>query len=311
MSSGGSKRALVTGAAGFVGKTLVRHLTGHGWNVLETDAVSSGDSNEFVCDVSNAAQVEDLFRWAPPITHVFHLAAVAFVPEATRNPARAFDINLIGTINVAETMRKYAPEARLIYIGSADAYGPPQALPITEDHPLQPANPYAITKAAADQYCAYLAKASDLEVVRMRPFNHSGPGQSDAFVLSSFAHQIVLIEKGERPPVLHVGNLDAARDFSHVDDVVRAYERAAVHGASGEAYNVGAGKSIKIRHALDVLLGLSNVEVQVTPDPERVRPIDVMDIWGSHQKLTLATEWQPEITFERLAKDILNYWRRT
>ncbi len=303
------KRALITGAAGFVGKALVGYLLQHGWDVCATDAISGSDAGMFVADVSDRAQTDALLEWAGPVTHVFHLAAIAFVPDAGRDPARAFEVNLTGTINIADSVRNHVPSAKLIYIGSADAYGPPQALPISEEHPLNPLNPYAITKAAADQYCAYLSKTTELQIIRLRPFNHSGPGQSDAFVLSSFARQIAQIEAGQRPPVLYVGNLEAARDFSHVDDIVRAYETAALGAIAGEAYNLSSGNAITIGEALDRLLSLSRASIKVEPDPRRMRAVDVPVIVGSHQKFTQATGWRAQTSFENLLGDLLNYWR--
>lgn len=189
-------QALITGAAGFVGQWLASYLRTQGWRVLCADRgpVAAGD-DWFSCDVSDRAQVSGLMRWAAGSTHVFHLAAVSFVPHASRNPVGCFEINLLGTIHAATCMKECLPGARLIFISSSEVYGPPQFLPVTEEHPLNPMNPYAIAKAAADQFCAYYHATESLDVVRMRPANHSGPGQADSFVLSNFARQIALIER--------------------------------------------------------------------------------------------------------------------
>jgi GDP-4-dehydro-6-deoxy-D-mannose reductase len=181
-------------------------------------------------------------------------------------------------------------------------------LPLTEDHPLRPTNPYAISKAAADHYCSYLAKTG-FNVVCARPFNHTGPGQSDLFVLSSFARQIARIELGKNPPVLRVGNIQTSRDFSHVSDVVRAYELLALNGKTGEAYNISSGRPTVVRDALDELLNLSSTTITVEQDPERMRPVDVPISYGSHEKLTADVGWRPEIKFETLLKELLDYWR--
>ena len=188
-------------------------------------------------------------------------------------------------------------------------YGPPTELPIREEHPLNPQNPYAISKAAADSYCAYYHKSTGYAVVRMRPFNHSGPGQSDQFVLSSFARQIARAEAGLSEPIVRVGNLDARRDFLHVDDVVRAYELAALEGIPGEAYNIASGKAVSIRDALQMLLGMATTELAVEPASERLRPVEVPEISGSAEKLESATGWQPQKTVETLLADVLDYWR--
>ena len=316
-------RALITGANGFVGKVLAAHLCAQGWEVRCSDiAVPPGDDAWRTCDVSRRDTVEQLLEWGGPLTHVFHLAAVTFVPEAGRDPARTFEINLLGTVHLARALLERLPHARLVYIGSAEVYGVPEHLPITEGHPLAPANPYAISKAAADQYCAWLHQSAGLDVVRMRPFNHSGPGQSDRFVLSSFAHQIARIEsrggfsKRSQPPpeagqplALRVGNLQSRRDFSHVDDVVRAYEQAALNGVAGDAYNVCSGRPVAIQEALDRLLAMSTAPIQVDPDPERLRTADVTEAWGSCEKLRAHTGWQHEKGLDDVLADLLAYWR--
>jgi GDP-4-dehydro-6-deoxy-D-mannose reductase len=305
-----TRRALVTGAAGFAGTVLTRFLRERGWEVRCTDQrAAEGQADWFACNVGDREQVEGMVAWAGPVTHVFHLAALTFVPEASHDPARAFAANLLGTVYLAEAVARHAASARFVYVSTSEVYGPPQSLPITESHPLNPSNPYAISKAAADLYCGYLTHTG-LDVVRVRPFNHTGPGQTDRFVLSGFARQIARIEAGKTPAVLHVGNLDSSRDFTHVNDVVRAYETLALRGHSEEAYNVCSGCPVLIRNALDRLLALSSANIRVEPDPQRMRPVDVACAWGSYEKLAAHTAWRPEIPFEQLLADLLDYWRK-
>lgn len=302
-----TRRALITGAEGFVGRILAAHLSREGW---ETAGISlKGDPGTTACDIANAGAVGRIFHETGPISHVFHLAAISFLPDAAREPKLAFRVNLEGTLNLANAILAHAPAARLIYVGSADAYGPPECLPISETHPLRPTNPYGISKAAADQLCEYFARARALDVVRMRPFNHSGPGQDPRFVLPAFAKQIAEIEEGLAEPCVQVGNLDAKRDFLHVADVVRAYESAALQGKRGEAYNICSGRAYGIRDALETFIGLAQVPVRVAVDPERLRPVDVPEFYGSHDKLSRDTGWKPEIAFERLLHDLLEHWR--
>jgi GDP-4-dehydro-6-deoxy-D-mannose reductase len=302
-----SRRALITGATGFVGRILTAHLAERGWDTVGWGYPPGPDA--LPCDLSDRDQVRAAFAQSGQVTHVFHLAALTFVPDALRAPAAAMRVNYEGTVNLAETLCAESPESRLIYVGSAEVYGPPQSLPVTEDHPLRPANPYAISKAAADHYCAYLTRSGALDVVRMRPFNHSGPGQSDQFVLSSFARQVAEIEAGHHESILRVGNLASARDFLHVNDVVRAYERAALQGRTGEAYNICSGRAWRIQEALDILLRLSRVPITVFEDPERLRPVDVPEVYGSHAKLTTDTGWTPALPFEQLLEELLDAWR--
>ncbi len=302
-----NKRALVTGASGFAGKTLCARLEAQGW---EVHGCGYPPCDEVApCDVSDREQVRNTLDAVGGLTHVFHLAALTFVPDGNRDPVKAMRVNLEGTVNLATALRDGGAQARLIFVGSAEAYGAPKFLPMTEAHPLEPVNPYAISKAAADHYCAFLSRSSKMEIVRLRPFNHSGPGQSDQFVLSSFARQIAAIEAGAAPPRIHVGNLEAKRDFMHVGDVVRAYELAALEAEPGEAYNLCSGAAQSIQDALDALLAMGGVDIEIVKDPQRMRPADAPEIVGSHGKFTAATGWQPEIPFETLLRELLEYWR--
>lgn len=303
-----SGRALITGATGFVGRLLGAHLQTAGWEIIRWGYPPEPDA--IACDLTQADQVENALKQSGPLTHVFHLAALTFVPDAIRDPGAAMRVNYQGTVTLAESIRKQLPEARFLYVSSAEVYGPPKESPLTEEHPLFPANPYAISKAAADLYGAFLYKSRALDVLRLRPFNHSGPGQSNQFVLSSFARQIADIESGRREPVLRVGNLASARDFLHVNDVLRAYEMAARLGQSGEAYNVCSGQAYRIEDALNTLLSLSEKAITVVQDPERFRPVDVPEFRGSHQKLTAHTGWMPQCSFEELLHDLLTFWRQ-
>lgn len=306
-----SGRVLVTGSGGFVGRHLCAHLEAQGFEVFGCDrVVSDAPGEHHVCDITDGASVEETVQWAQPFDFVVHLAAITFVPEAVQSPTQVTEVNLQGTIRLVEALRTLAPKARLVFVGSSEVYGPPRFSPVTEEHPLCPANPYAISKAAADQYCQFCSESHGMDIVRMRPFNHSGPGQSKQFVLSSFARQIAEIERGEGEPVLKVGDLGAARDFMHVDDVVRAYEAAFLHGRAGEAYNICSGASHRIGDALEALVDLTKVEIRIEVDPERLRPIDVPEIRGSHEKFSTDTGWKPTIPFDRLLEELLDYWRR-
>ena len=307
-----SNRVLVTGSDGFVGRHLCGHLEAQGYEVFGCDRVSAEDApRRRTCDITDAKSIEEAVRWAGPLDFVVHLAAITFVPDATNSPSQVVDVNFLGTIRLTEVLREQAPEARLVFIGSSEVYGPPKETPITEAHALAPANPYAISKAGADEYCRFLSESGGIDIVRMRPFNHSGPGQSDRFVLSSFARQVAEIEKGKRDAVIEVGNLEAARDFMHVNDVVRAYEIALRKGQAGEAYNICSGRSHRIGDALEALVAMSDAEIRIEVDPERFRPADLAEMRGSHDKFTRDTGWKPEETFEGLLADLLAYWRET
>ena len=302
--------ALITGANGFVGLVLMRHLLERGWNVLGTVQPPAPETKTtFPCDLTDPEQVERLAKWAENVTHVFHLAAVTFIPQTQSDPTLAMDVNVNGTILLLHAIRSSAPSARFLYVSSAAVYGVPQSLPITEEHPLNPNEPYAISKAAADTFSDYMHRSSGMDVIRVRPFNHSGPGQADRFVLSSLARQVARIEQGHQPPVLRVGNLDVARDFLHVDDVVRAYELLMEKGETGQVYNVCSGVSHSVRSILNVLRERARTTIDLETDPERVRRVDIPDVRGSRERITRAVGWEPLIPFERILEDLLEYWR--
>ena len=307
-----SGRVLVTGSSGFVGLQLFTHLESRGYEVFGCDqAAAENQTQRRVCDITDTTSVEEIVQWAAPVDFVVHLAAVTFVPESTRSPAQVVDVNLLGTIRLIDALRRHAPEARLVFVGSSEVYGPPQETPVTEEHDFSPGNPYAISKAATDHYCRFRSQNDGMDIVRMRPFNHSGPGQPARFVLSSFARQIAEIEAGNRDPAIKVGNLEAVRDFTHVDDVVRAYTSALQDGRPGEAYNICSGESHRIGDALEALVAMADVEISIEVDPERLRPIDVPEIRGSHEKFTRDTGWRPTKSFETILADLLGYWRGT
>lgn len=300
------RRALITGAAGFAGRHLRAWLTRRGWEVVGSDY--RPDAGDVCADMRDAAEVERMVAGAGAITHVFHLAAKTFVPDAHKNPADTYQANVLGTVYLAEALRRHAPEARLVYVSSGDAYGPPLRTPVEEDHPLRPTHPYAISKATADHHCAWLG-THGMDVVRVRPFNHSGPGQPEVFVLSSFARQCAAIALGLHAPVIRVGNLDSLRDFSHVDDVVEAYELVALRGVRGSVYNICSGRAVRIGEALDALVALTGVSVEIRPDPERQRPGEASPVPASNARLRAATGWTPRHSLEGLLRDLFEHWR--
>jgi GDP-4-dehydro-6-deoxy-D-mannose reductase len=306
-----TRRVLVTGAEGFVGGYLRTWLESAGFDVFSgTAAPDASISNSCAFNLCDAASVDALVKWAAPIDCVVHLAAITFVPDAARSPAHVMDVNLGGTIRLLDAVQRHAQEARVLFVGSSEAYGPPGSLPINESHPLNPANPYAISKAAADHYCAYAHVAAKLDIVRARPFNHSGPGQSDAFALSSFARQIAEMESRQREPVLFTGNLDVSRDFSHVTDVVDAYGKLLASGVAGEAYNVCSGTAIALKSIIQRLQKKSGTAFEVRADAGRVRSSEIPEIRGDHAKLTAATGWSPKRSLDDLLSELLEFWRR-
>lgn len=293
-------KALVTGAGGFVGPRLVARLARGGF------AVQGFDRD---LDVTDAEAVRARIAETAPDA-VVHLAAISFVPEAEGDPARAWRVNLLGALHVLEAVRREAPGARVLLVGTGQVYGSgaPGAPPFREEDALRPGNAYTRSKAAADLLGASYARQHGLAVVRARPFNHTGPGRPDSFVESSFARQLVEMELGRRPPVLAVGNLDAVRDFLDVEDVVDAYARLLAPDVPPRAYNVASGAGLEIRALLDRLISLTSVDPEIRVDPARVRPADVAV--GASTRLVEATGWRPTRPIDRTLGALLDHWRQ-
>ncbi len=312
-------RALITGATGFAGSHLAEYLLAHtDLEVWGTD-ISSNERNiahikddlEFV--VGDMSEPETTSRILSEIRpdYIFHLAAQAFVPLSWSDPWDTLANNIRAELNILQTLVDTDARPRVMVAGSADEYGmiSPDELPITETTPLRPYNPYAVSKIAQDMLGYQYFASHNLPVVRVRPFNHIGPRQSPAFVSSDFAKQIAEIERGYREPQLAVGNLDAKRDFTDVRDMVRAYFLALERGEPGEVYNLGAEHASSIQQVLDLLLRMSDAEIEVVQDTSRLRPTDVPVVVSDCSKFRQQTGWRAMVTLEDSLREILDYWR--
>ncbi len=295
-------KALVTGASGFVGRHLVQHLTANGDDVIGVDRIDGG------LDITDAAGVHALLEEVQP-TVVYHLAGWADVGGSWKAPVESFRANAEGTLNVLTAAADVGVE-RVLAVSSADVYGKidERQLPLTEDSPLRPVSPYAVSKVAADYLGLQAWLGRGLPVLRVRAFNHLGPGQTDKFVAPALASRIARAER-EGGEVLTVGNLSARRDFTDVRDVVRAYRLLMELGEPGEVYNVCSGVDLAVQDLADQLLAQATVPLRFETDPELLRPVDVPVLRGSHDRITAATGWQPEISISQTLTDLLDDWR--
>ncbi len=301
-------RVLVTGANGFVGRHLVADLQQAGHEPILLDLQPEPfrpDVAYHRADLCDAAAVADQIAAIKP-DGCIHLAGLAFVPAADKDPALAFTVNTLGTINLLAAFRQTDPAKRVVVVTSGQVYGYKHGgSPIGEDQPLQPQNIYAVTKAAADEAALLHAQTLGMQVMTARPNNHIGPGQSHQFVGTAFARQILAIQHNECEPVMNVGNLESRRDFLDVRDVARAYRLLLESGHSGEAYNIASGKLTTIQVLLDELCRLANVQPRIEIDNKLFRPADdgpVLDI----SKITDHTGWRPEIPLEKTLLDIMS-----
>jgi len=292
--------ALVTGGGGFVGRHLVEHLSGAG------DEVAAPSSREL--DLTDADATREYVARARPAA-VYHLAALASVGRSWDEPGRTLRENQAMALNLLEAVRREAPGARVLVAGSGEVYGPSAELPIGEDAPLAPQNPYAVSKAATDLLAGMYAAAHGLAVVRTRAFNHAGPGQSDDYVVGTITRQVAEAEAaGERSGVVLTGDPDSARDFTDVRDVVAAY-RLAVDLEPG-VYNVASGRAVAVRELIELVRRATDVEIRHEVDPARVRATDVAEVRGSAGRLHAETGWEPRVPLEQTVADALAEWRR-
>jgi GDP-4-dehydro-6-deoxy-D-mannose reductase len=306
---------LVTGVGGFVGRHLAALCAERG---AELAGIGRGERPEDLpalsayerVDVTDAAAVRAAVARLQP-EWVVHLAGEASVARSWEAPGEVIAGNLTGALNLLEALRLEQPGAAVLIACSGEEYGRPEWLPVDETHPLAPQNPYATSKVMIDQLAGSYAETHGMRVIRTRAFNHAGPGQSDTYVVGKFARQIAEAETHPTPSgrsEITTGNLMVRRDFCDVRDVVRAYWMALESGESG-VFNVCSGRSTAVSDILTSLAAHSSLDVECRIDPSRLRENEVMEIRGSHEKLTEATGWQPEIELTDTLRDALDWWR--
>lgn len=312
-------RVFITGAGGFVGTHLVDHLLTQADLELHAAVIDPPGKNpgldgkpiaQYEIDLRSADAVTSMLQRVQPDL-VLHLAALADVALSFKNPWATLENNILSQVNILQALRTLKVDARLLIVSSAEVYGPTGTTdkPLDENTPFCPTNPYSVSKIAQDMLGLQYFLSYQMPIIRARPFNHIGPRQRGGFVAADFASQIAAIEAGQHEPVMYVGNLAAERDFTDVRDVVRAYHLLCLSGYPGEAYNVCSGNAYSIQYLLDTLLSYSTVEIEVRPDPQRMRPADTPRRVGDATKLRECTGWQPTISFEQTLLDILNDWR--
>lgn len=308
------KKGLVIGAAGFVGNYLINEMHANGMESYATKLSHEKFENPYAkvydLDIMDKEAIVSLLFEVQP-DYIFHLAAQSSVGLAWKNPALTVDVNIKGSINVMDAVRELFYKPRVLLIGSGEEYGyiRPGETPIQEENALRPGNIYAATKVCQNMIGNIYSKAYDMELMMVRAFNHIGPGQAPMFVVSDFCKQVAEIEKGLREPVMMVGNLAAKRDFTDVRDVVKAYVKLVAMGQAGETYNVGSGNAQEIRQILDLIVSMSDKDIRVEVDPNKIRPVDVPIIEADITKLNQLTGWKPEIPLKQTIQETLDYWR--
>ena len=313
------KKALITGITGFAGSHLAELLLRESVDVHGIQRWRSKTEN--MEDIKDKVKIEEadlldahsLYSVIDKIKpdYIFHLAAQSFVQSSWASPTQTLEVNIIGTAHLFEAVRKTDLPITIQIACSSEEYGKvlPNEVPIKETNPLRPLSPYAVSKLAMDYLGYQYHESYNMNIIRTRGFNHTGPRRGEVFAESSFAKQIAEIEKGKREPVVHVGNLEAQRDYTDVRDMVRAYYLSVQKCEPGEVYNIATGTAWRINDVLKLLISMSKVKVEIKSDPARMRPSDVEILIGNNSKFVKQTGWQPEIRFEKTMEDLLNYWR--
>jgi GDP-4-dehydro-6-deoxy-D-mannose reductase len=310
-------RAIITGITGFVGPYLARELHSRG---IECVGITQGsppyphpvslqDIRIHEVDIRNRSDVYNVLASENPDLLV-HLAAVSHVPTSVSNPELTFDVNVGGTFNILEGLRRLGRKTRVLFISTGNLYGPVDSgeSGFTESSPAQCTSPYATSKLVGEELARSYVHDFGMEVVIARPFNHTGPGQAPSFVCSEFARAVSAGMINGNDVVLHTGSLSPRRDFTDVRDIVRAYALLLEQGVSGEIYNVCSGRMIRIGDILSRLGTLANIDVRAELASAKVRQREIDRLGGDCSKLHARTGWKPEIPIEMTLRDLLSYW---
>ena len=313
----GKTRVFVTGATGFVGRHLMNLFPATEYLVFGSSYPQEpypSEKNLFHLDIRSARDVFEVIKVTRPKC-LFHLAAVSNVRYSWEKKEETLETNIMGTYFLLEAVKKFVPDARVIFVSSSDVYGCPPSEQSSEEKlfsegdSFRIVNPYAYSKVSGELLGDFYCRVENLDLLIVRPFPHTGPGQSSAFVCSDWARQLIQIERGVADPVIKVGNLDVRRDFTDVRDTVRAYFLLQERGRKGEVYNISSGKAVSLRIILEILLAFVSKKVTVEPDPGRLRKTDILFLAGNNRKLREETGWEPVIPLEQTLRDLVDYWR--
>ena len=300
-------KALITGSKGFIGSHLSAELEANGYELIKCD-IAEGDGIVAMNIMDQAMVQRVLEKYQPDV--LINMAGQANVGLSWKKPQFTVELNTIGLINILESARTVDPKMRVIAVGSSDEYGNLREIGanVTEDIPVKPITPYAISKQAQELFAQLYVNSYGMDICMVRLFNLGGAGQMKGYMIADFASGVADVEAGKSTQ-MSVGNLTSARDFTHVKDACRAVRLIAEKGHKGEVYNICSGVTHTAQEVLDKLIGMAKVDVKVVQDPARMRPSDTPVVCGNHDKLTDHTGWKPELSLDQILQDALDYWR--
>lgn len=293
-------KALIFGSEGFVGPYLLRELESHGYTVAASDRLEKAEKSRcdhyYSLDLTDAEGVRKVICEARP-DYVVNLAAISSVGLSWKAPQLTFQVNVVGVLNILEALRAERPKTRALLVGSGEGYAP-SLKPHVETDPLDASSPYGISKATQDQLAEVYAKRYGLDVLRARPFNHTGVGQPETFVIPSWCKQAAEINQDRQKPVMKVGNVEVERDFSDVRDVVCAYRTILEKGISGEVYNVGSGECYPLSYILNKIITIADKKIDIKIDRDLIRPSDNPRSACNIEKTKKELGWVPKHNIE-------------
>ncbi|MET1249198.1 GDP-mannose 4,6-dehydratase [Sporolactobacillus sp. STCC-11] len=305
------KKVLIFGISGFVGHYLAQEFLDNGYAVCGSDIHKSSSVQSTVdlyeCDLLNTEAVDGLVKEVQP-DMVVNLAAISSVGLSWSIPQTTMSVNVIGALNIMEAARQCGNMPKVMFIGSSEEYQESDK-PINEEHPLNANNPYGISKMAQEKFTDVYRERYGMKIYYVRPFNHTGIGQKDSFVLPSFCKQVAQIERSGRPGSIKVGNLEAKRDFSNVKDIVRAYRMIVESDDCSTKYNVGSGKAYKLSEMLEYIVSLSSQKITIEIDSERFRPTDTPIICCDYSKIKNGLGWEPRYSIFETLKEMFEHYR--
>jgi len=307
-------KVLITGIEGFVGPYIADSLLQDGAEVIGTYLITQRQETHPLnpkitseqLDVTDTKAVDALIKKIRPDA-IVHLAGFSSVSQSWKHPELCWKINVEGTRNLLEAVVRANINPTILIISSAEVYGKPLRLPITEEHLLNPDSPYGKSRKEMERLALEYHSSKKLKTIILRSFNHTGPGQMPTFVCSEFAQQVARIKSGLAEPVMTVGDFNVQRDFSDVRDIAKAYVLALTECIPGEIYNVCSGKAYSIKEILEKIIRFSGIKITVTQDEAKTRPVNIQVLQGSHEKFSTETGWRPEIDLSQTLKDLLEY----